>query len=118
MGFKDILKRNGDSLVTIRRVEAKYDPLGFIAKRISVSRITLEGPVFHIFRSQEGFWNVEQLFRTPYARDAVKGGAVFLEHVDIGTALSRSPFLQRRRTSLLFILRCSPEALSLLDIEP
>ncbi len=59
-----VLSQGGDSILVVQKLEAKYDPLGFLTKSIAVSRITLTNPVISLTRSRQGTWNVERLLHS------------------------------------------------------
>jgi hypothetical protein len=59
-----VLRRGTDSVLTVRRVEAHYDPLGLLTHSVSVSRIILINPVFHLKRSTTGAWNIGEMLRS------------------------------------------------------
>jgi hypothetical protein len=58
------LRTDGEEVVTVQSVEAKYDPLGLLAKRIAVSRLTLKNPVVRLNRSADGSWNIARLLKS------------------------------------------------------
>ena len=59
-----VLRRDGEPVVTIERLEVKYDPLGLLAKSAAVSRLILTNPAIHLTRSATGEWNFERFFRS------------------------------------------------------
>ena len=55
-----VLRRDGEPVVTVERLEVKYDPLGFLAKSVAVSHLVLIKPVIHLTRSISGEWNFDR----------------------------------------------------------
>ncbi|MCX6133209.1 MAG: AsmA family protein [Ignavibacteriales bacterium] len=78
-----VLSRDGDSLLTVKRVDAKYDPLSLLAKNVSVSRITLTSPVIDLKRSKQGMWNVEPLFRSSSKDSTSSSWTINLKQIQI-----------------------------------
>lgn len=56
-----VLKKDGEAVLTVQSVEARYDPFGLITKRIAISRITLTRPFISLTRSSAGSWTIGRL---------------------------------------------------------
>lgn len=55
---------DGDRQVLgVRRVELRYDPFGFLFRRLSFTRIKLVEPTLVIARSRDGIWNFDRMIR-------------------------------------------------------
>ncbi len=84
------IRESGEEIVFVERLEARYDPLSLLAKRLSLSRVTLVNPSCRITRSSAGSWNINRLIKPTPADTApsawvidvkqleVKNGAFFL----------------------------------------
>jgi hypothetical protein len=59
-----VLRRDGEPVLTVERLEIKYDPLGLLTKSASVSRLVLINPAIHFTRSAGGEWNFDQFLRS------------------------------------------------------
>jgi autotransporter translocation and assembly factor TamB len=64
-----VLSRDGDSLLAVKRIDAKYDPLTLLTRSVRVSRVTLSSPVITLSRSRQGVWNIERLLQ-PSSKDS------------------------------------------------
>jgi hypothetical protein len=53
----------GIELLSAQRVELKYDPLGFIFKRVGVSNAVIVKPRIHIYRSVDSSTNIARLIK-------------------------------------------------------
>jgi len=96
-----VLRRGGEPVVTVERLEIKYDPLGFLTKTAAVSRLVLTNPAIHLTRSAMGDWNFDRFLRssstdtTPSSwtlnmkQIQIRGGA--LEIVDSVGLAQRNP---------------------------
>ena len=83
-----VLRRDGEPVVTVERLEVKYDPLGFLTKSAAVSHLVLTNPVIHLFRSTSGEWNFDRFigssstdttrssWTTTLKQIQIRGGAV------------------------------------------
>ncbi|MBF8294638.1 MAG: hypothetical protein HW389_1183 [Bacteroidetes bacterium] len=78
-----VLSRDGESVLTVKRLEAKYDPLGLLTKSLSVSRLTLHTPVICLTRSQTGSWNVERLLRSSSTDTSSSAWTINLKQLQI-----------------------------------
>ncbi len=56
-----VLRKDGEAILTVQSVEARYDPFGLITKRVSVSRLTLTKPFVSLTRSAAGSWTIGRL---------------------------------------------------------
>ncbi len=59
-----VVDGEGNPVLFVERLEARYDPLGVSVKRVSLSRIVLHRPTISVTRSTDGHWNVAHLFRS------------------------------------------------------
>ncbi len=73
----------GTDLFHADRIEFRYDPLGFIFKRIPVSRVTIVHPTIHLFRSSAGVWNVEHLARPAAGDSTPSPWKIDLKHIEL-----------------------------------
>jgi len=58
-----VVDGEGNPILFVERLEARYDPLGVLVKRISLSRVVFHRPTISVTRSTDGRWNVVDLFR-------------------------------------------------------
>ena len=56
-----VLRKDGEAVLTVQSVEARYDPFGLITKRVAISRITLTKPFVSLTRSAAGSWTIGRL---------------------------------------------------------
>lgn len=54
---------SGNELLSAQRVELKYDPLGFLFKRVGISNIVIVKPSIRIYRSVDGSLNISHLIK-------------------------------------------------------
>jgi autotransporter translocation and assembly factor TamB len=78
-----VLSRNGDSILAVNRLDAKYDPLSLLTKNVSVSRITLTNPVINLRRSKQGVWNLESLFQSSSKDSTPSSWTINLKQIQI-----------------------------------
>ncbi len=78
-----VLRQNGEPVITIERLEAKYDPLGLLTKSVAVSRLTLVNPVIHLTRSQAGAWNFARLLKPSSTDTTPSSWTVNLKQIQI-----------------------------------
>ena len=78
-----VLSRNGDTLLAVKRVDAKYDPLSLLAKKLSVSRISLTNPLINIKRSAQGVWTVARLFQSSSKDSTPSSWTINLKQIQI-----------------------------------
>ena len=55
------IRKDGHEIFFAERLEARYDPFGFLVRRASISRITLLRPRIHIWRTAGKQWNIDQI---------------------------------------------------------
>ncbi|MFH0990650.1 MAG: hypothetical protein V1799_11615 [bacterium] len=67
----------------IDRVEARYDPLGFLFNKVSLSRITLLNPRFSLMRSGDSTWNFNRLFKSSTSDSTPSSWTITLGFVEI-----------------------------------
>jgi hypothetical protein len=58
-----IVTECGTELLSTQRIELKYDPFGFIFKRVGVSNAVIVKPRIHIYRSLDGSTNIARLIK-------------------------------------------------------
>ncbi|HWP83244.1 MAG TPA: hypothetical protein VNN76_11380 [Bacteroidota bacterium] len=59
-----ILVTEGDiPLLSIKRIEVRYDPLALLAGKISISRLRMVEPEISLTRAAAGGWNLERLIK-------------------------------------------------------
>ena len=78
-----VLKRDGEPVLTVKRLEAKYDPLGFLTKSVAVSRLVLTNPAIHITRLQSGEWNFDRILRSSSPSTTPSSWTINLKQVQI-----------------------------------
>ena len=78
-----VLRRGADSILTVRRLDAKYDPLGLLTRSASISRVTMTDPVFHVTRSMKGTWNVGELFRSSSTDTTSSSWTITLKQIQL-----------------------------------
>jgi autotransporter translocation and assembly factor TamB len=112
-----ILRLNGEPIMTVKRLEAKYDPLGALTKSLSVSRITLNSPVIYLTRSQAGTWNVEQLLRPSPGQSGPSSWTINLKQLQIKSgAVQLIDSLTLARRAADSSLQISPGRIDYADI--
>ena len=57
------ITESGIELLSTRRVELKYDPLGFFFKRVGIGNVVIAKPSIHIYRSIDGSTNIGRLIK-------------------------------------------------------
>ncbi len=77
------LRREGETVVTVKRLEATYDPLGTLTKSVAVSRVTLINPVICLTRSASGSWNLERLLKSSSADTSSSAWTITLKQIRI-----------------------------------
>ena len=77
------LLRDGETVLTVKLLEAKYDPLGVLTKSAAVSRLTLINPVIHLTRSSTGSWNIERLLQSSSTDTASSSWTIALKQIRI-----------------------------------
>jgi len=55
------IRKDGREIFFAERLEVRYDPLGLLVQRASISRITLLRPRIHIWRTTDKEWNVSRI---------------------------------------------------------
>ncbi|HTY38423.1 MAG TPA: AsmA family protein, partial [Bacteroidota bacterium] len=78
-----LLSRNGDTLLSVRRVDARYDPIGALAKRVSVSSITLTHPLIKLKRTAGGAWNIDGMFQSSSDESSSSSWTINLKKLQI-----------------------------------
>jgi hypothetical protein len=69
--FQDVvLQESGHELFSADRVEARYDPTGFLFGRYAFPRVRLVNAAIHLVRSNDGTWNAERLLK-PTPKDTL-----------------------------------------------
>jgi len=54
---------SGTELFSTQRLELKYDPFGFLFKRVGVSNAVIVKPRIHVYRSMNGLTNIARLIK-------------------------------------------------------
>lgn len=102
------VRESGEDVVVVERIEARYDPLSLLAKRLSLSHIKLVNPSFRLTRSTAGSWNLARLIK-PTPADTVPSSWVIdvkrLEVINGRFFLSDSLTLVRRSSDSSFSLQ-------------
>lgn len=102
------VRESGEDVVVVERIEARYDPLSLLAKRVSLSHIKLVNPSFRLTRSTAGSWNLARLIK-PTPADTVPSSWVIdvkrLEVINGRFFLSDSLTLVRRSSDSSFSLQ-------------
>ncbi len=63
------VKKDGIEIFFAERLEVRYDLLGVLVRRASISRLTLLRPRINLWRTSGGDWNIDQLFVAQEDRD-------------------------------------------------
>ena len=68
-----VVTEGGTELFSTQRIELKYDPFGFLFKRVGISNAVIVKPRFHIYRSLNGSINIARLIKpTPTSSNSSK----------------------------------------------
>jgi hypothetical protein len=103
------LRRDGETIISVNRLEAKYDPLGALTKSAAISRLTLINPVILLTRSSSGVWNVERLLKSSSTDTSSSAWIITLKQVRIeGGKLRILDSLSLSRRSADSSFRISP----------
>jgi hypothetical protein len=78
-----VLRKDGEAILTVPSVEARYDPFSLIARRIAVSRITLTKPFFSLTRSTAGSWTIGRLLKSSPGDTVPSSWAISLKQVQL-----------------------------------
>jgi hypothetical protein len=78
-----VLRRDGEPVVAIERLDMKYDPLGFLTKSVSVSRLVLTNPAIHLTRSASGDWNFAQFLKSSSTDTTPSSWTVILKQLEL-----------------------------------
>lgn len=57
------LLESGRTVLLVEKIEARYDPLAFLVKRVSLAHVTLINPHIELVRSSNGSWNINRLIK-------------------------------------------------------
>ena len=96
-----VLRRNGEPVLTVERLEVKYDPLGIFTKSAAVSRLVLTNPAIHLTRSAAGEWNFDRFLRSSSPDSTPSSWTVNLKQIQIrGGALEILDSLGLRERAL------------------
>ncbi|RPI01352.1 MAG: hypothetical protein EHM64_15870, partial [Ignavibacteriae bacterium] len=91
----------GMELFSAQRLEIKYDPIGFLFKRVSISNVVIEKPRIYITRAINGKYNIDRLFN-PAPEDSTSSSWTInikrLELAEAEVALIDSLLLYERQT--------------------
>lgn len=113
-----VLRHDGEPVLTVERLEAKYDPLGMLTKSVAVSRLTLTNPVIHFTRSQTGAWNFEHLLRSSSADTTPSSWTINLKQLQIkGGALRLVDSLSLARRALDSSLQIWPGRIDYANVQ-
>ena len=113
-----VLRRDGEPVLTVERLEAKYDPFGFLTKNVAVSRLVLSNPAIHITRLQSGEWNFDRFLHSSSPSTTPSSWTINLKQIQIkGGALKilDSLSLAHRATDSTF--KASPGVFDYSNIE-
>jgi len=77
------LSNEGQDVVTVKSVALAYNPVELISKGLSVSRLTLDGPVIHM-RRDAGGWSAANLVKKEATEADRQGPARPMSIADIG----------------------------------
>ncbi|MCX6145498.1 MAG: AsmA family protein, partial [Ignavibacteriales bacterium] len=78
-----VLRRDGEPVLTVERLEVKYDPLGLLTKSVSVSRLVLTNPAIHLTRSAVGEWNFDRFLRSSSRDTTSSSWTINLKQIQI-----------------------------------
>jgi hypothetical protein len=78
-----VLRREGEPVMTVERLEVKYDPLGLLTKSVGVSRLVLTNPAIHLTRSATGGWNFDRFLRSSSTDTTPSSWSINLKQIQI-----------------------------------
>jgi hypothetical protein len=76
------LERDGRTLVTAERIEARYNLVSLLFGRISFARVTVHRPRIFIWREASGRWNLEDLL-IPTESDSGGAGTINVQRIEL-----------------------------------
>jgi hypothetical protein len=78
-----VLRKDGEPILTVQSLDARYDPLGLLAKRIGISQLTLTRPFISLTRSTTGAWTIGRMLQTSPADTVPSSWAVNLKEIKL-----------------------------------
>jgi hypothetical protein len=78
-----ILRKDGEPVLTVQSIHARYDPFGFITKSVAVSNVTLTKPFISLTRSTAGIWTISRLLATSPEDTVPSSWAINLKSITI-----------------------------------
>ena len=78
-----VLRREGEPIVAVERLEVKYDPLGLLTKSAAASRLVLTNPSIHLTRSADGEWNFDRFLRSSSPDTTPSSWTINLKQIQI-----------------------------------
>lgn len=78
-----VLRKDGEPVLTVQSIHARYDPFGLMTKRIAVSNLTLTKPFISLTRSTSGTWTISRLLATSPEDTVPSSWAINLKSVSI-----------------------------------
>ncbi|MBI3586422.1 MAG: hypothetical protein HY088_04760 [Ignavibacteriales bacterium] len=80
------LLESGKKVLFVEKMEVRYDPLAFLVKRVSITRVTLVNPHIALIRSSDSTWNVNRLIK-PTPSDSIPSQWVIeLKEIEVKNA--------------------------------
>ncbi len=95
------VKSDTTTFFSAERIELKYDLFGFFFKRVAISHALFVKPYIHLYRTQEGIWNVARLIKPTPADTAPFAWNINIKRVELRDAdvlYTDSLLLQQRQT--------------------
>ncbi len=80
------LAESGRPVLTADRLQARYEPLGFIVNRPTFLSIKLDNPRIQLVRSSDGTWNIGRLIPPPSADHTPSSTILTLRSVQLSNA--------------------------------
>ena len=78
-----VLRRDGEPVLTVEKLDVKYDPLGLLTKSVTVSRLVLTNPAIHLTRSAGGEWNFHRFLRSSSPDTTASSWTINLKQIQI-----------------------------------
>ena len=78
-----VLRRDGEPVLTVERLEVKYDPFGLLTKSAGISRLVLINPAIHLTRSCSGEWNFDRFLRSSSRDTTSSSWTINLKQIQI-----------------------------------
>lgn len=77
------LERDGRTLVTAERIEARYNLVSIFFGRISIARLTIDRPRVFVWREAGGRWNFEDLLLPSEPDSGSSPGTIHIQRLEV-----------------------------------